>query len=102
MVSDVEGSSADNEAAKTVGASLMTGYVPPDDPGDVQGPTSETDASTGLGSGCIVRVVIEPSVPVMEQVVSNQSFSVPQLVTEAYESTMDMEGMVQDMSERKT
>ncbi|XP_022618807.1 telomere zinc finger-associated protein-like [Seriola dumerili] len=119
VVQDVEGSSGENEATKTVGASLMTeqtDYAP--DTGNIQEPTNpDTDSSTALGPSCIVRVVIESSDPVMEEVVSNQnlgpveaaeSFSVPevlqqtQLVTEAYESTMDMEGIVQNISERKT
>ncbi|XP_033483956.2 uncharacterized protein LOC117257763 isoform X3 [Epinephelus lanceolatus] len=66
-----------------------------------------TNPETGLTSSCIVRVVVGSSDTVMEEVVSNQnlehveameSFSVPevlqqtQLVTEAYESTMDYEG----------
>ncbi|XP_071333406.1 telomere zinc finger-associated protein isoform X2 [Trachinotus anak] len=119
VVQDVEGSSGENEATKTVGASLMTEqtvYAP--DARDIQEPTNpETHSSTGLGSSCIVRVVIESSNSVMEEVVSNQnlghveageSFSVPevlqqtQLVTEAYESTVDMEGIVENTSERKT
>ncbi|XP_034552419.1 telomere zinc finger-associated protein isoform X2 [Notolabrus celidotus] len=71
----------------------------------------------GLGSSCIVRVVIEPRDAVMEGVVSDQSlghveagdgFTVQgvlqqtQLDSEAYESTIDMEGIVQNMTEDKT
>lgn len=83
-----------------------------------QQPTNQEGvSSTGLASGCIVRVVIESSDTVMEEVVSNQNlgevnapqtFPVPkvlqetQLVTEPYESTMDMEGIVENLSESKT
>ncbi|XP_049922155.1 telomere zinc finger-associated protein-like isoform X2 [Epinephelus moara] len=79
-----------------------TDYVP-ETADDQETPNPET----GLTSSCIVRVVVGSSDTVMEEVVSNQnlehveaveSFSVPevlqqtQLVTEAYESTMDYEG----------
>ncbi|KAM7411279.1 hypothetical protein PAMA_021324 [Pampus argenteus] len=77
----------------------------------------EPDSASALNPTCIVRVVIESSDAAMEEVVSNQNlghveavegFSVPdvlqqtQLVTEAYEPTIDMEGMVEDISESKT
>ncbi|XP_040009168.1 telomere zinc finger-associated protein isoform X2 [Xiphias gladius] len=119
IVQDVDGGSGENGASKTVGASLIaeqSDYAP--DTSDIRDPANpETDSATGLGSSCIVRVVIESRDAVMEEVVSNQTlghveaaegFSVPevlqqtQLVTEAYESTMDMEGMVENGSERKT
>uniref|UniRef100_A0A3Q0SJI7 Zinc finger and BTB domain containing 48 n=1 Tax=Amphilophus citrinellus TaxID=61819 RepID=A0A3Q0SJI7_AMPCI len=82
-----------------------------------QSTNQEAVSSAGLASGCIVRVVIESSDTVMEEVVSNQNlgevnapqtFPVPkvlqetQLVTEPYESTMDMEGIVENLSESKT
>ncbi|XP_037627795.1 telomere zinc finger-associated protein isoform X2 [Sebastes umbrosus] len=113
IVQEVDGSPGENEATKEVEDSLIadeTDYVP--ETADIQESTNpEPDSGTGLSSGCIVRVV-------MEEVVSNQnlghvepaeSFSVPevlqqsQLGTEAYdEATMDMEGMVEDLSESKT
>ncbi|KAM4610580.1 telomere zinc finger-associated protein [Polymixia lowei] len=70
-----------------------------------------------LDPGSIVRVVIQSSDPVMEEVVSSQnlghgqaveSFTVSdvlqqtQLVTGAYESTMVVEGIVESISEGKT
>uniref|UniRef100_A0A3Q1F251 Zinc finger and BTB domain containing 48 n=1 Tax=Acanthochromis polyacanthus TaxID=80966 RepID=A0A3Q1F251_9TELE len=119
VVQDVDGSSAENEAGKSAEASLITdgtGYVP--ETAIVQESTNpESDPSTGLASGCIVRVVIESSEAVIEEAVSNQnlrhpvdtvdSFSVPevlqrtQLVTEAYQ-TIDMEGIVENLSVSKT
>ncbi|XP_040909584.1 telomere zinc finger-associated protein isoform X2 [Toxotes jaculatrix] len=119
IVQDVDGSSPENEASKTVGASLIieqTDYAP-DTSGIQEATNLEVDSSTGLSSSCIVRVVMQSSNAVMEEVVSNQnlgqveaaeSFSVPevlqqtQLVSEAYESAMDMEGIVENLSERKT
>lgn len=116
---DVDGSPGENEATKEVEDSLITEeteYIA--ETADVQEPANpELDSGSGLTSGCIVRVVIGSSDAVMEEVVSNQnlghveaaeSFSVPevlqqtQLVTEAYESTIDMEGMVENISESKT
>uniref|UniRef100_UPI0037E9B9A3 telomere zinc finger-associated protein n=1 Tax=Semicossyphus pulcher TaxID=241346 RepID=UPI0037E9B9A3 len=82
---------------------------------DVRDSTNpETDSVTSLSSSCIVRVVIGPRDAVMEEVVSNQNlghveegdgFAVlqqTQLVGEAFESTIDMEGIVENMSESKT
>ncbi|CAJ1084490.1 telomere zinc finger-associated protein isoform X2 [Xyrichtys novacula] len=94
-----------------------TGFDPETD--NVQEPAdTEHDLATDLSSGCIVRVVIEPPRDaVMQEVVSNQSlghveagggFSVQgvlqqtQLDSEAYESTIDMEGMVENITESKT
>ncbi|KAL7399184.1 hypothetical protein ABVT39_021093 [Epinephelus coioides] len=117
IVQDVDGSPGENEATNEVEDSLIseeTDYVP--QTADVQ-ETTNTDSTTGLTSSCVVRVVIGSSDTVMEEVVSNQnlghveaveSFSVPevlqqtQLVTEAYESTMDMKEMVENISESKT
>ncbi|KAM9351044.1 telomere zinc finger-associated protein [Symphorus nematophorus] len=115
IVQDVDGSPVENEE---VDASLMadeTDYVP--EAAHVQESTNpEPNSAAGLSSSCIVRVVIESGDAVMEEVVSNQnlghvgaaeSFSVPevlqqtQLVTEAYESSMDMEGIVENISEGK-
>ncbi|XP_029292544.1 telomere zinc finger-associated protein isoform X2 [Cottoperca gobio] len=106
IVQDVDGSPGENEATKEAEDSLIAGennYVP--ETADVQESTNpEQDSGTGLNSSCIVRVVIESSDAVLEEVVSNQSlghveaaesFSVPevlqqtQLHTEAFESTMD-------------
>ncbi|XP_059188583.1 telomere zinc finger-associated protein isoform X2 [Centropristis striata] len=119
IVQEVDGSPGENQAMKEMEDSLIaegTDYVPV--AADIQESTNlEPDSGTGLSSSCIVRVVIESSNAVMEEVVSNQNlarveaaetFSVPevlqqtQLVTEAYGSTMDMEGMVENMSESKT
>lgn len=110
---DVDRNPAENEAAEASLITEETDYVP--EAADVQESTNpEPDSGTGLGSGCIVRVVIGSRDAVMEEVVSNQnlghveaadSFSVPevsQLVTEAYESSMDMEGMVENISESKS
>ncbi|KAI3356966.1 hypothetical protein L3Q82_003601 [Scortum barcoo] len=110
IVQDVEGSpgEATEEATEASLIAEETDYVP--EAADVQEPANpEGDpAAAGLGSSCIVRVVIESGDAVMEEVVSNQNlghveaaegFSVPeglqqtQLVTQAYQSTMDMEGI---------
>lgn len=120
IVQDVGGSPGENEATEAAEASLIaeeTDYVP--EAAGVQESTNQEPAvaAAGLSAGCIVRVVIESSDVVMENVVSNQnlrhveaqeSFSVPevlqqpQLVTGVYESTMDMEGIVENISESKT
>ena len=118
---DVEGS--ENEATKTVEASLIaeeTGFVQhaATATATVQQSTNpEPESVPALNSSCIVRVVIGASDAAMEDVVSNQNlghiqavhgFSVPavlqqtQLVSEAYESTVDMEGIVGNISESKT
>ncbi|XP_035513312.1 telomere zinc finger-associated protein [Morone saxatilis] len=119
IVQDVDRSPGETETTEAVEGSLIgeeTDYV--SESADIQESTNpQPDSGTGLTSSCIVRVVIEPSEAVMEEVVSNQnlghaeaaeSFSVPevlqqtQLVTEAYESSMDMEGIVENLSESKT
>ncbi|XP_062247359.1 telomere zinc finger-associated protein isoform X1 [Platichthys flesus] len=122
IVQDVDGSSGEKDSTKTAGVSLtteQTDHSP--DPGDLQETTNQeaapSPAGAGLGSSCIMRVVIESSAPVMEELVSDpnlapveaeESFSVAevlqptQLVTEVFESTVDMEGIVQDTSESKT
>ncbi|XP_049437336.1 telomere zinc finger-associated protein isoform X6 [Epinephelus fuscoguttatus] len=105
IVQDVNRRLVVDEATNEVEDLLIseeTDYVPETDD-DQETPNPET----GLTSSCIVRVVVGSSDTVMEEVVSNQnlghveaveSFSVPevlqqtQLVTEAYESTMDYEG----------
>ncbi|XP_062283684.1 telomere zinc finger-associated protein [Scomber scombrus] len=118
IVQDVEGS--ENEATKTVEASLIadeTGYVQHTATAVQQSTNPEPESASALNSSCIVRVVIGSSDAAMEGVVSNQNlghvqavhgFSVPavlqqtQLVSEAYESTVDMEGIVGNISESKT
>ncbi|TMS16754.1 Telomere zinc finger-associated protein [Larimichthys crocea] len=97
IVQEVDRSPSENEATEAV-----------ETPDIRESANPEPDSGTGLGSSCIVRVVIESGDAVMEEVVSNQnlghveaaeSFSVPevlqqtQLVSEAYESSMAMEGM---------
>lgn len=112
IVQDVDGSPVEIEAPKAEGASLTS-----DGPSAAQrSANQEPDSSTALASGCIVRVVIESSDAVMQEVVANQNlgevdapqtFPVPEvlqrtpLVTEPYESTMDMQGIVEDFSESK-
>ncbi|XP_041801485.1 telomere zinc finger-associated protein isoform X2 [Chelmon rostratus] len=114
IVQDVDRS--ETEAAEGSLITEETDYAP--ETADVQESTNpEPDSGSGLGSSCIVRVVIESSDAAMEEVSSDQdlgrveaaeSFSVPevlqqsQLVTEAYESSMDMEGIVENVSESKT
>lgn len=114
---DVDGSPGENEAAKAAEEASLnaddTDYVP--EAGVLQDSTNPgSDPSTALASGCIVGVVIEASeAALMEEVGSNQSlghvaadaesFSVPevtQLVSEAYEATMDMEGIVENLSDK--
>lgn len=119
IVQDADGGSGENKATKTAEASLITEETDyaPDTTVAQESTNPETDSSTGLSSGCIVRVVIKSSDGTMEEVVSNQnlgqveaeeSFSVPevlqqtQLVAEAYESTIDMEGIVENISKSKT
>ncbi|XP_041859543.1 telomere zinc finger-associated protein isoform X2 [Melanotaenia boesemani] len=82
----------------------------------VQESTNPQPDSSGLASSCIVRVVIEPDDAAMREVGSNQStrhsettesFSVPevlqqtQLVIKAYGPMVDMEQIVEDLSENK-
>lgn len=119
IVQDVDRSPGESQATEAVEAALIAAeadYV--SKTADVQESTNpERDPGSSLSSGCIVRVVIESSDAVMEEVVSNQnlghveateSFSVPevlqqtQLVSEAFESSMDMEGIVENISESKT
>lgn len=110
---DVDKSPGENEATEASLIPEETDYAP--ETADVEASTNpEPDSARGLSSSCIVRVVIESSDAVMEEVVSNQNLghadaAVPeglqqtQLVTEAYEeSTMDMEGIVENISESKT
>lgn len=116
IVQEVDIGSAENEAPEAAEASLITedqDYVR-EAAGVQEAITQEPDSGPGLGSGCIVSVVIESRDAVMEEVVSDQdlghveaveSFSVPevsQLVTEAYQTSIDMEGMVESMSGSKT
>lgn len=97
-------------------ASLITkepDYVP--EATGIQEPTStESGSRACLASSCIVRVVIESRHTTMEEVVSNQNlggvevvenFSVPEvlqqseLVTEVYGSSVDLERMVETLSD---
>lgn len=103
------------EATETAEASLVseeTDYDP-------KAPTVQEAPNPvvpGLDANSIVRVVIQSGDPVMEEVVSSQnvghgqtveSFTVSdvlqqtQMVT-GYESTMVVEGIVEDISESKT
>lgn len=119
---DADGGNGENQATKAAEALLITDETDyatdaTDTTAAQESTNPEADPSAGLGSSCIVRVVIESSDGALEDVVSNQnlrqveavdSFSVPevlqqtQLVAEAYESTMDMEGIVQNISRSKT
>ncbi|XP_074536900.1 uncharacterized protein zbtb48 isoform X2 [Halichoeres trimaculatus] len=103
-----------DNSPKAADPSLITGdtdYNPEID--NIQEPTNTEPSlttTTGLSSSCIVRVVIEPRGAVIEEghVEAGDGFSVQgvlqqtQLESEAYESTIDMEGIVEDMTEDKT
>lgn len=110
IVQDVDRSSGENEATDAGETDSFADTIQ-----EATNPGPES--GNGLGSSCIVRVVIGSGNAGMEEVVSNQnlghvaaaeSFSVPevlqqtQLVPAAYESSMDMEGMVENISESKT
>ncbi|KAG7520919.1 telomere zinc finger-associated protein-like [Solea senegalensis] len=116
VVQDINESLGDSDSSETTGAPLTTEeteYV--QDTSDNKEPANQgTDDSPGLSSSCIVRVEIGSSDEVMEVVVPDQNlvcaeaaenFSVPdvmqqtQLVTEEFESTVDMEG-IENISER--
>ncbi|KAF7663520.1 hypothetical protein LDENG_00208610 [Lucifuga dentata] len=117
IVEEVEGSPSETEVTKIVEASLMaeeTSYVP-ETPVINEASNLESVSVMNLGSSNIVRVVIEASNTTTE--VSNQNlghveavggFSVTevvqqtQMVAEAYESTVDMGGIVVNISESKT
>ncbi|XP_041654484.1 telomere zinc finger-associated protein [Cheilinus undulatus] len=78
--------------------------------------SSHPEPDSGLSSSCIVRVVIAPRDAVMEEVVSNQNlghmeaadgFSVQEVLQQTqlgdeYQSTIDMEGMVENIAGSKT
>ncbi|XP_067384685.1 telomere zinc finger-associated protein isoform X2 [Channa argus] len=118
IVQDVDGGPGENKATKMSEATLIsdeTDYTP--ETPDTQECTNPETDSTDLSSSCIMRVVIESSEGAVEEVVSSQNlgnaaavdgFSVPQvlqqtqLVSEAYESTMDMEGIVENISKSKS
>lgn len=67
---------------------------------------------TGLGAGCIVNVVIDPGDVVMDPSLGHmeavEGLAMPevlqqsQMVTEAFESSMEMAGMVESISETKS
>lgn len=113
---DVETNPSENESTEAMNASLITketDYVP--EATGIQEPTNpEPGSRAGLASGCIVRVVIESRHTTVEEVVSDrnlggvevaENFSVPevlqqsQLVTEVYGSSVDLERMVESMSD---
>ncbi|XP_026187978.1 telomere zinc finger-associated protein isoform X2 [Mastacembelus armatus] len=115
IVQDVDGSQVENKATKDVEASLITDKTNYTSENGVAQESTNPDSgsSTGISSSCVVRVVIEPSDTVKGELASNQnlghveaaeSFSVQevlqqtQLVTEAYTSTMDIEGIVENIS----
>lgn len=117
IVQDVDRSPGENEATDAGEASLVAEETDPFTDGVQEATNPAPDSGNGLGSSCIVRVVIGSGDVGIEEVVSNQnlghvaaaeSFSVPevlqqtQMVPEAYESSMDMEGMVENISESKT
>lgn len=119
IVQDMDGGSVDNKANKTADDTLVTeetGYNT-DDAVTQDSTIPKTDSLTGLTSSCMMRVMMESSDGTMEEVMSNEnlaqveaveSFSVPevlqqtQLVTETYESTIDVGGIVGNMSKSKT
>ncbi|XP_073325721.1 telomere zinc finger-associated protein [Pagrus major] len=107
IVQDVDRSPGENEAADAGESSLIAEET------DSFADDVQESANPGPGSSCIVRVVIGSSDAVMSNqnlghVAAAESFSVPevlqqtQLGPEAYESSMDMEGMVENISESKT
>ncbi|XP_047187289.1 telomere zinc finger-associated protein isoform X2 [Scophthalmus maximus] len=116
IVQEVDGSFGENEATDAASPATEQADIAPDS-GDVQEPARrETDPSPGLGSGCIVRVVIGPSdddaAAAMEEAAASdrdlghvealEVLQPTELVEEAYESKVDMEGIVEDVSEGKT
>lgn len=115
---DVNRGSGENEGAEAVETLTAgeTGRV--QDNSNIQG-SAEPEPNSGpdLTAGCIVRLVIESNTAAMEEAVSSQSmgqveaaesFSVPevlqpaQLVSDVYEASMDMAGIVGNMTEGKT
>lgn len=113
---DAETNPSENESTEALNASLITketDYVP--EATGIQEPTNpEPGSRAGLPSGCIVRVVIESRQTTMEEVVSDrnlggievaENFSMPevlqqsQLVTEVYGSSVDLERMVESISD---
>ncbi|KAM9855392.1 uncharacterized protein ACBR49_001617 [Aulostomus maculatus] len=110
IVQEVDGGSVENEATKTVEASLMA----EEETSLVRDPANpDPDSATGLSSSCIVRVVIESSGATMDEVVSNQSlgqveavegFSMPEVLQQSQlvSKEFEYEGMVENMSESNT
>ncbi len=112
IVSDVDRSPGENQASEAVEAATIA------DDTDCVPKTTDVQESTNPepDSSCIVRVVIGSSEAAMEEAVSTnqslgrveaaESFSVPEvlqethLVSETYESSMDMEGVVENQRER--
>lgn len=106
IVQEVDGSTSQNEAVE---ASLIAEGAE-----FVQVVQDPTQPETSLGSTCVVRVMIDAAEEDDDEatcgqnlghVEAMQSFSVPevlqqtQLVTKAYESTIHMEEMVENMTE---
>ncbi|XP_071758728.2 zinc finger and BTB domain-containing protein 48 [Centroberyx gerrardi] len=119
IVEEGEEGQSEAEATETAEASLVTeetDYVP-ENPVIQEAANPVSVSVSGLDPSSIVRVVIQAGDPVMEEVVSSQnlghgqaveSFTVSdvlqqtQLVTGAYESTMVVEGIVENITESKT
>ncbi|XP_076022952.1 uncharacterized protein zbtb48 [Genypterus blacodes] len=107
IVEEVDGGPSEAQATKIADASAVT-----------EDPASHPESVSVASLSSTVRVVIEASDTATEEAVAKQSlahgeavesFSVvsedlqpTQLVTEAYESTVDMEGIVSNVSESKT
>ncbi|TDH10166.1 hypothetical protein EPR50_G00072070 [Perca flavescens] len=109
IVQVVDISPGENGGMKEVEEPLVaedTYYVP--ESADVQDSDTdpEADSGTGLGSSCTVSGVTKSSDAVIEVVVSNQNpgyvEAAEESFSEAYESTMVMEGMVGNLSQSKT
>ncbi|XP_032376358.1 telomere zinc finger-associated protein isoform X2 [Etheostoma spectabile] len=108
IVQEVDQSPDENGGTKEEEESLVaedTYCIP--ETADVQDSDAnpEADFGTGLSSSCMVRGVTKSSDVVMEEVVSNQDpgyVEAEESFSEAYESTMVMEGTVGNISRIKT
>lgn len=110
VVQELEGNPEEN---KVPGASLVPAIVVGGGGGQDVTTKPETDPQqTGLSAGCIVDVVIDSSGVVMEanlgHIETAEGLAMPEvlqqseMVTEAFESSMEMAEMVESISESKS
>lgn len=112
VVQELEGNPEDN---KVPGASLVPAVVVVGGGGGDQDVTTKPEADpqqTGLSAGCIVDVVIDSSGVVMEanlgHIETAEGLAMPEvlqqseMVTQAFESSMEMAEMVESISESKS